>query len=32
MMLASCYGLVRACAAKIPAWREEIDRALAASL
>jgi uncharacterized protein (DUF1786 family) len=32
MMLAGCYGLVRACAAKLPAWREEIERALAAPL
>jgi hypothetical protein len=32
MMLAGCYGLVRACAAKLPAWREEIEQALAASL
>jgi uncharacterized protein (DUF1786 family) len=32
MMLAGCYGLVRACAAKLPAWREEIEQALAVSL
>jgi len=32
MMLAGCYGLVRACAAKLPAWREEIEQALAAPL
>jgi uncharacterized protein (DUF1786 family) len=32
MMLAGCYGLVRACAAKLPAWRAEIEQALAAPL
>jgi len=32
MMLAGCFGLVRACAAKLPAWRAEIERALAALL
>jgi len=32
MMLAGCYGLVRACAAKLPAWHEEIERALAVPL
>jgi uncharacterized protein (DUF1786 family) len=30
MMLAGCYGLVSACGLRIAAWREEIDRALAA--
>jgi uncharacterized protein (DUF1786 family) len=30
MMLAGCYGLVRACGLRIDAWREEIDRALSA--
>jgi uncharacterized protein (DUF1786 family) len=32
MMLAGCYGLVRACATKLQAWREEIEQALAAPL
>jgi hypothetical protein len=29
MMLAGCYGLVRACAVKLPQWRDEIEAALA---
>ncbi len=29
MMLAGCYGLVRACSQKLPQWREEIEAALA---
>ncbi len=28
MMLAGCFGLVRACAARLPQWTEEIERAL----
>jgi hypothetical protein len=28
MMIAGCFGLVRACAARIPAWRGAIDHAL----
>ncbi len=29
MMITGCFGLVRACAARVPEWREEITRALA---
>jgi uncharacterized protein (DUF1786 family) len=29
MMAAGCWGLVRACAHKVPAWTSEIERALA---
>lgn len=29
MMVAGCFGLVRACAARLPAWRDEIEAALA---
>ena len=29
MMIAGCFGLVRACAARVPEWREDIERALA---
>jgi hypothetical protein len=28
MMLAGCFGLLRACAAKHPEWRDAIDAAL----
>jgi uncharacterized protein (DUF1786 family) len=28
MMIAGCFGLVRACAARLPKWREEIARSL----
>jgi hypothetical protein len=29
MMIAGCFGLVQACAARVPQWREEITRVLA---
>ena len=28
MMLSGCFGLVRGCAAKMPEWKEEIEKAL----
>jgi len=28
MMIAGCFGLVRACAARLPQWRDEIERGL----
>jgi hypothetical protein len=32
MMLAGCYGLLRAAAAKVPEWRDAVEARLAVDL